>query len=121
MHTCTQCHAQVPAALTDKTSEAYNKNRIWLDGSSGPVREVAAQQSATDLRQFLQFRAQELVPGGILVLMFGGRLEKDRPKEARNLTDGIEEFPGLNEAGELLQQSFQELVAEVPTSPSSSR
>eukprot|EP00246_Nothoceros_aenigmaticus_P001807 TRINITY_DN12458_c0_g1_i1.p1 TRINITY_DN12458_c0_g1~~TRINITY_DN12458_c0_g1_i1.p1 ORF type:complete len:474 (-),score=64.33 TRINITY_DN12458_c0_g1_i1:165-1373(-) len=104
--------SEVPAAITDKTSEAYNRNRIFFDGAPGPVKDVIAQQSAADLRKFLQFRAEELVSGGILVLMFGARLEKGRPKHGRDLTEGIEEFQGLNESGDLLQQSFQELVAE---------
>lgn len=110
---------QVPAAVTDKTSDVYNKNRIFFDGAPRAVLDVIAQQSATDLRKFLQFRAAELVPGGVLVLMFGGRLEKDRPACDNDLTEGVEEFQGLNEAGELLQQSFRELVAEVSQTLSS--
>ncbi len=54
---------QIPAAVTDPSSPLYNKGRCWILGGDLAI----AQQSQRDWHKFLNSRAAEMVPGGIVL------------------------------------------------------
>lgn len=71
------CHKneipQVPAAVVDKKSPAYNGGHTQLGCSSLATVDAYAEQSHRDLSSFLTARAVEMVSGGSMLLVFGLR------------------------------------------------
>nr|PNR53505.1 hypothetical protein PHYPA_007180 [Physcomitrium patens] len=65
----------IPAEVTDPESELYNRGSCWIMGGKPSIAQAFAEQSKTDLRKFLQCRAAELVPGGILHCYLSGRAD----------------------------------------------
>jgi hypothetical protein len=63
----------VPKSVADKTSPAWNKGRIYCSNSKDEVVKAYKTQFAQDMECFLQARAQELVTGGLIALLFSGR------------------------------------------------
>ncbi|XP_062159804.1 loganic acid O-methyltransferase-like [Alnus glutinosa] len=63
----------VPKSIIDKTSPAWNKGRIYCANSKDEVVKAYETQFAEDMECFLQARAQELVTGGLIALVFCGR------------------------------------------------
>lgn len=61
--------SKVPEQVNDKNSTAWNKGRILYENSK-QVEGVYASQFASDFDMFLKARAEELVPGGFVVLLF---------------------------------------------------
>lgn len=61
--------SKTPQGLTDEDGPAYNKGHIHYAGAPEPVRIAYANRFATDLEHFLDARAKELVPGGMLVVI----------------------------------------------------
>ncbi|KAI4357513.1 hypothetical protein L6164_001456 [Bauhinia variegata] len=61
-----------PEELQDKDSPAWNKGRIHYTNASKEVVEAYATQFAEDARNFLDARAKELAPGGMLVIIMQG-------------------------------------------------
>lgn len=59
--------------MLDKRSSAWNKGRAWIDGAKKEVVEAYAKQSEEDLDNFLRCRKQEIVEGGVLFMLMGGR------------------------------------------------
>ncbi|KAJ6988252.1 hypothetical protein NC653_021245 [Populus alba x Populus x berolinensis] len=59
----------VPEGLEDKNSPAWNKGRIHHASAAEEVRRAYAVQWANDLSNFLNARAREIVPGGIIVIV----------------------------------------------------
>jgi hypothetical protein len=59
----------VPEGLEDKNSPAWNKGRIHHASATEEVRRAYAVQWANDLSNFLNARAREIVPGGIIVIV----------------------------------------------------
>ncbi|XP_042501166.1 loganic acid O-methyltransferase-like [Macadamia integrifolia] len=64
--------SKLPKEITDKNSPAYNKGKISYPTSSKEVVEAYASQFSKDFESFLNFRAEELVCGGLMVLIMTG-------------------------------------------------
>ncbi|XP_068638664.1 loganic acid O-methyltransferase-like [Aristolochia californica] len=62
--------SQVPKEVRDENSLAWNKGRIFYTGAPTKVWTAYAAQYAKDLESFLQARAQEVVMGGLMALLF---------------------------------------------------
>ncbi|XP_068637385.1 loganic acid O-methyltransferase-like [Aristolochia californica] len=62
--------SQVPKEVRDENSLAWNKGRIFYTGAPTEVGTAYAAQYAKDLESFLQARAQEVVVGGLMALLF---------------------------------------------------
>jgi hypothetical protein len=60
--------SEVPKAITDSSSPAYNKGRIHCTNAPKQVTEAYAAQYAKDLNTFLNARAQDVAVGGLLAL-----------------------------------------------------
>ncbi|XP_024527796.1 indole-3-acetate O-methyltransferase 1 isoform X1 [Selaginella moellendorffii] len=88
--------SKIPESITDKNSPAWNRDSMFVSRSSPPAAiEAFAQQASDDLFVFLHSRAQELVTGGILLLMFPIRLSHE-----------------LNEADFPFQSVWKDLIQE---------
>ncbi|KAL2233392.1 UNVERIFIED_CONTAM: Loganic acid O-methyltransferase [Sesamum indicum] len=61
--------SEVPKAVLDTTSPAWNRGKIHYVGARREVCEEYANQFAKDIESFLDFRAEELVPGGLMALL----------------------------------------------------
>ncbi|KAK3007260.1 hypothetical protein RJ639_015661 [Escallonia herrerae] len=64
--------SKVPEELLDKTSPAWNKGKINYTSSSDEVANAYAAQFQKDMKIFLNARAEEIVVGGMLVLIMAG-------------------------------------------------
>ncbi|EFJ31440.1 hypothetical protein SELMODRAFT_86921 [Selaginella moellendorffii] len=88
--------SKIPESITDRNSPAWNRDCMFVSRSSPPAAiEAFAQQASDDLSIFLHSRAQELVTGGILLLMFPIRLSHE-----------------LNEDDFSLQSVWKDLIQE---------
>lgn len=58
-----------PEELADKNSPAWNKGKIHYANAPEEVLKAYAKQWANDLNNFLNARAKEIVPGGILTVV----------------------------------------------------
>ncbi|CAN6675383.1 unnamed protein product [Malus baccata var. baccata] len=58
-----------PEELQNKASPAWNKGRIHYTSAPDEVVEVYASQFAEDMENFLNARAKELVPKGMMVMI----------------------------------------------------
>ncbi|KAJ4871302.1 Gibberellic acid methyltransferase 1 [Raphanus sativus] len=65
--------SQIPEKVMEKGSKTWNKGRAWIQGAEGEVVEAYAEQSDKDLVQFLKCRKEEIVEGGVLFMLMGGR------------------------------------------------
>ncbi|GMY16066.1 gibberellic acid methyltransferase [Fagus crenata] len=65
--------SKIPDTVLDKRSPAWNKGRAWIDGAKREVVEAYAKQSEEDLDNFLRCRKEEIVQGGMLFMVMGGR------------------------------------------------
>ncbi|KAK2978456.1 hypothetical protein RJ640_023714 [Escallonia rubra] len=63
---------QVPEELLDKTSPAWNKGKISYTSSADEVANAYAAQFQKDMKIFLNARAEEIVVGGMIVLIIPG-------------------------------------------------
>ncbi|CAK7326826.1 unnamed protein product [Dovyalis caffra] len=61
--------SKVPKGLEDKNSPAWNKGKIHYASAPEEVLRAYATQWANDLNDFLNARAQEIMPGGIIVVI----------------------------------------------------
>ncbi|KDP38137.1 hypothetical protein JCGZ_04780 [Jatropha curcas] len=62
--------SKVPEELEDKNSTAWNKGRIhYANATNGEVLKAYARQWAEDFNDFLNARAKEIVPGGLLIVV----------------------------------------------------
>lgn len=68
-----QILSRVPAELLDKSSSAWNEGRINYSGSKDEVVKAYQAQYGKDIECFLNYRAQEIVPGGLLAFVVPGR------------------------------------------------
>ncbi|KAK9285042.1 hypothetical protein L1049_024226 [Liquidambar formosana] len=100
--TSLQWLSQVPPELNDRANkEIVNKGKIYISKTSSPaVIKAYVTQFQRDFSLFLKSRAEEIIPGGRMVLSFRGRrLADPSPDESCLLWD-------------LLAQAFQDLVLE---------
>ncbi|XP_057996892.1 loganic acid O-methyltransferase [Hevea brasiliensis] len=61
--------SKVPESLVDKNSPAWNKGKIHYAGASDEVLKAYRERWAEDLNNFLNTRAEEIVPGGMLIVI----------------------------------------------------
>lgn len=62
----------LPQELSDKNSPAWNKGRVHYTSAPDEVFHAYSTQFAKDMDNFLNARAKELVPGGMMVLILSG-------------------------------------------------
>ncbi|KAG9449041.1 hypothetical protein H6P81_009006 [Aristolochia fimbriata] len=62
--------SRVPKEVRDEKSASWNKGRIFYTEAPGEVWTAYAAQYAEDLRSFLQARAEEVIEGGLMALLF---------------------------------------------------
>ncbi|XP_011070669.1 probable S-adenosylmethionine-dependent methyltransferase At5g38100 isoform X2 [Sesamum indicum] len=70
-YSCFSLHwlSEVPKAVLDNTSPAWNSGKVHYFGARREVCEEYANQYAKDIKSFLDSRAEELVPGGLMALL----------------------------------------------------
>ncbi|KAL0287936.1 UNVERIFIED_CONTAM: putative S-adenosylmethionine-dependent methyltransferase, partial [Sesamum angustifolium] len=81
--------SQVPTAVADPTSPAWNKGRVHYLGARQEVVDAYSSQHAKDIETFLEARAQELVSGGLMVLVLSGVI----PTSAENSNTSYTDIP----------------------------
>lgn len=64
--------SRVPEELRDEQSPAWNKGHIHYLGAADIVAAAYAGQFAKDMGDFLRARAEEMVEGGIMVIITSG-------------------------------------------------
>lgn len=68
--------SHIPKELVDRSSPAWNKGRTYYAHAGAETIKAYADQFAKDMDNFFHFRAQEVVPGGMVLLTIpGGRLD----------------------------------------------
>ncbi|CAN6550043.1 unnamed protein product [Malus baccata var. baccata] len=74
VHTSSSLHwiSKSPEVLQNKDSPAWNKGRIHYTSAPDEVVDAYAAQFAEDMKNFLNVRATELVPGGMMVMILSG-------------------------------------------------
>ncbi|XP_043807447.1 gibberellic acid methyltransferase 2 isoform X2 [Manihot esculenta] len=100
--------SQIPDAVLEKTSAAWNKGRVWIDGAKKEVVEAYAKQSEKDLEDFLSCRKEEMVQGGMLFLLMGGRPASQQPENQLGDPDSRAKHPFTTS----LDQAWQDLINE---------
>ncbi|XP_023634894.1 gibberellic acid methyltransferase 1 isoform X2 [Capsella rubella] len=65
--------SQIPEKVMEKGSKSWNKGRVWIEGAEKEVVEAYGEQSDKDLVEFLKCRKEEIVVGGVLFMLMGGR------------------------------------------------
>eukprot|EP00253_Pinus_taeda_P011249 PITA_11249 len=92
--------SQVPPEILEKNSVAWNKGKIFCEGSQA-VGEAYFRQYQRDFNAFLRARAEELVRGGRIFLVLMGRTSRDPSDQ------GFLAFPW-----ETLGSSLNDLVSQ---------
>lgn len=64
---------KIPEKVMEKGSKTWNKGMVWIEGAEKEVVEAYAEQSEKDLVEFLKCRKEEIVVGGLLFMLMGGR------------------------------------------------
>ncbi|KAK9115032.1 hypothetical protein Syun_021829 [Stephania yunnanensis] len=72
----------VPNEVVNESSPAYNKGRIHYGNAAKEVIDAYSAQFAKDFEAFLQARAQELVPGGLMALLLPGIPDDTPPSQS---------------------------------------
>ncbi|KAL0424680.1 UNVERIFIED_CONTAM: Loganic acid O-methyltransferase [Sesamum radiatum] len=75
--------SQVPKAVADPNSPAWNKGAVFYAGAKQEVYDANSSQYAKDIESFLEARAQELVSGGLMALLVPGFPIKGRIREEK--------------------------------------
>ena len=65
--------SKVPNEVVDSTSPAWNKGSIQCTGLSKEVADAYLAQFNNDLHCFLNARAEEIVVGGLMVIIIASR------------------------------------------------
>lgn len=68
---------QVPEAVMDKTSPAYNKGRVFIHGASEITANAYKKRFQADLASFLRSRSPEMKQTGSMFLVCLGRTSVD--------------------------------------------
>ena len=66
---CLHWISKSPEVLQNKASPAWNKGRIHYTSAPDEVVVAYGSQFAEDMENFLNARAKELVPGGMMVMI----------------------------------------------------
>lgn len=69
---------ELPLELKDRNSLAWNKGRVHYTSAPEEVLKAYANQFGREMGNFLKARADEVVSGGLMVLIFSG-IEKEIP------------------------------------------
>ncbi|MED6188552.1 Indole-3-acetate O-methyltransferase 1 [Stylosanthes scabra] len=69
--------SQVPEAVTEKSSSAYNKGRVFIHGADESTANAYKKQFQSDLAGFLRSRSVEMKRGGSMFLVCLGRTSVD--------------------------------------------
>ncbi|KAK9925787.1 hypothetical protein M0R45_023052 [Rubus argutus] len=85
--------SRVPEAVVDRDSSAWNKGRIHYSNSTDEVIRAHETQYNKDMECFLHSRAQEIVHGGLMILMIPGR--PDGTPHSHSLANITLQFLGL--------------------------
>ncbi|KAK6279825.1 hypothetical protein POUND7_020092 [Theobroma cacao] len=64
--------SKVPEEVVDSSSPAWNKGSIYCTGTEKEVAKAFSAQFENDVETFLNARAEELVGGGLMVILMGG-------------------------------------------------
>ncbi|CAI9766914.1 unnamed protein product [Fraxinus pennsylvanica] len=83
-HCSTALHwlSRIPKEVTEVNSTAFNKGRIHYGGAAKEVKDAYSTQYRKDMDSFLTARAQELVRGGLMVLVILGFPDGVPPSES---------------------------------------
>lgn len=100
---------QIPDAVLDKRSASWNKGRVWIDGAKKEVVEAYAKQSEEDLENFLRCRKEEIVHGGMLFMLMGGRPGFQHPENQLGDPDSSAKHPFATS----MDQAWQDLLKMV--------
>ncbi|KAJ7970305.1 putative S-adenosylmethionine-dependent methyltransferase [Quillaja saponaria] len=73
--------SKVPQELSDLNSPLCNKGRIHYANAPNEVGKAYYSQYEKDMEIFLQARAQELVPGGLMTILTPGRRDGNLPAQ----------------------------------------
>uniref|UniRef100_A0A2P2N0L0 Putative S-adenosylmethionine-dependent methyltransferase At5g37990 n=1 Tax=Rhizophora mucronata TaxID=61149 RepID=A0A2P2N0L0_RHIMU len=65
--------SKAPQELGDLDSPACNRGRIYYNNAPKEVAEAYYSQFSKDMESFLSARAEEVIPGGLMALLFSGR------------------------------------------------
>ena len=74
--------SKAPKELTDPTSVAYNKGRIFYANAGSQVGEAYKSLHEEDMLNFLSARSEELAPGGLLAILMSGRQDGTSPAQS---------------------------------------
>lgn len=69
--------SQVPEIVVDKSSMAYNKGKIFIQGANKMSANAYRKQFQTDLAAFLKMRSNEMKLGGSMFIALLGRTSED--------------------------------------------
>ncbi|OVA03904.1 SAM dependent carboxyl methyltransferase [Macleaya cordata] len=100
--------SQIPNAVLDKRSAAWNKGRAWIDGAKKEVIEAYSKQSMEDLEAFLRCRREEIVEGGLLFILMAGRPSSQRPENQLGDPDSRAKHPFTSS----MDQAWEDLLNE---------
>lgn len=103
---------QIPDPVQDMSSPAWNAGRAWIDGAKAEVVEAYVKQSEEDLDNFLRFRKEEIVKGGVLFMLMGGRPDLQGPANQLDDPNMRDKHPFVTP----MDQAWQDLVDDVSTS-----
>ncbi|OVA04862.1 SAM dependent carboxyl methyltransferase [Macleaya cordata] len=84
VHSSTALHwlSKVPIEVVDIHSPAWNKGRIHYTNAPIEVKEAYSAQFVKDMETFLRARAQEIVCGGLMVILVLGVPNGTRPTQS---------------------------------------
>lgn len=97
--------------MLDKGSKAWNGGRAWIDGANEAVVEAYSRQSEEDLDNFFKCRREEIVEGGILFMLMGGRPNSQEPRNQLGDAESRAKHPFTTS----MDQAWQDLLNEVPS------
>ncbi|KAL8462437.1 hypothetical protein ACS0TY_032641 [Phlomoides rotata] len=69
--------SQIPEAVLDKRSKAYNKGKVFVHGATDATANEYKKQFQTDLGNFLRSRSKEMKRGGSMFFVCLGRTSPD--------------------------------------------
>ncbi|KAH8502822.1 hypothetical protein H0E87_014208 [Populus deltoides] len=73
--------SRAPQELGDVNSPACNKGRIYYSNAPHEVGQAYSLQYAKDMESFLAARAEELAPGGLMIILMPGRPNGTLPSQ----------------------------------------
>lgn len=84
MHSSVALHwlTSVPKEVTMEDSPLWNKGRVTYALSCSEIGEAFRAQFFRDMEAFFRARSEELIPGGLLLIVMPGRSEGSLPSES---------------------------------------